>query len=100
LPGAEEMVMSMPDATPERVFVKLGGSLITDKDRRTPEVGGAARLCAEIHAARAIRPLELLLAHGGGSFPHVSASRYRTADGRVDGAPGRVFAGCTWMRPS
>jgi isopentenyl phosphate kinase len=69
----------------ELIFVKLGGSLITDKSRPyTARHEVIARLCAEIHEARAARPLALLVGHGGGSFPHVSAQRYGTARGIVD----------------
>ncbi len=67
------------------VLVKLGGSLITDKSTPyTPRQEVIARLCDEIHRARGETPLPLVLGHGGGSFPHVSASRYRTDQGVVD----------------
>ncbi len=73
-------------ATRELVLVKLGGSLITDKSRPyTLRAGVLARLAQEIHRARLERPLALVLGHGGGSFPHVSARRHRTAEGAVDG---------------
>ncbi len=65
------------------VFLKLGGSLLTDKTR--PEALRAdvlARLAAEIAAARDQRPvLRLLVGHGSGSFGHVTASRYGTRAG-------------------
>jgi isopentenyl phosphate kinase len=77
--------MTAPGARPERVFVKLGGSLITDKGRAYAlREAVLQRLAAELRAAREARPLELVVAHGGGSFPHVSASRFRTAEGVVD----------------
>ena len=66
------------------VLVKLGGSLITDKSTpytARPEV--IERLCGEIHRARCESSLPLVVGHGGGSFPHVSASRYHTAVGVV-----------------
>jgi isopentenyl phosphate kinase len=70
---------------PERCLVKLGGSLITDKARPyTLRAGVLERLAQEIHRARLERPLALVLGHGGGSFPHVSAGRHRTAEGTVD----------------
>jgi isopentenyl phosphate kinase len=73
----------------ETVFVKLGGSLITDKGRPyTARHDVIERLCREIHEAREARrrarPLALLVGHGGGSFPHTSATRYATARGIVD----------------
>ena len=65
------------------VFLKLGGSLITDKSQAAtfrPDV--AARLAEEIAAARAARPdLQLLIGHGSGSFGHYPATVYRTAEG-------------------
>jgi isopentenyl phosphate kinase len=69
----------------ETVFVKLGGSLITDKSRPyTAREDVLQRLGREIHEARRARPLALLVGHGGGSFPHTSASQYGTARGIVD----------------
>lgn len=67
----------------ELVFVKLGGSVITDKTQ--PEVARPEvirRLAGEIAAARAARPgLGLVLGHGSGSFGHVVARRYGTRRG-------------------
>jgi isopentenyl phosphate kinase len=69
----------------ERIFIKFGGSLITDKS--TPysaRVDVIHRLCREIREARVQKALSLLVGHGGGSFPHVSASHYQTAKGVVN----------------
>jgi isopentenyl phosphate kinase len=78
----------------ELVFVKLGGSVITDKARpetARPEVIG--RLAAEVARALAARPdLRLVLGHGSGSFGHVSARRYRTLEGVRTPADWRGFA--------
>jgi isopentenyl phosphate kinase len=64
-------------------FVKLGGSLITDKRQENtfrPDV--AARIAQEIHTALTARPaLRLLVGHGSGSFGHVAANRYGTMQG-------------------
>ena len=76
------------------VFLKLGGSLITDKDRphtHRPEV--LARLAAEIAAARAASPdLRLLIGHGSGSFGHTAAHKYDTRHGVRDAAGWLGFA--------
>lgn len=68
---------------PRLYFLKLGGSLITDKQRpRTvlPEVLG--RLAGEIAAALAADPdLRLVLGHGSGSFGHVPAKKHGTRVG-------------------
>ncbi len=65
------------------VFLKLGGSLITDKPQpRTSRPEVLARLMAEIASARAERPdLRLVLGHGSGSFGHMEARKHGTRDG-------------------
>lgn len=67
----------------ELIFVKLGGSLITDKTRpETPRRDVIVRLGGEIRQALEARPeLSLLLGHGSGSFGHWQASRYGTREG-------------------
>lgn len=65
------------------IFLKLGGSLITDK-RQTETVRHdvLARLAAELAAVRLANPhLHLLVAHGSGSFGHIHANRYGTRAG-------------------
>lgn len=70
----------------ELVFVKLGGSLITEKTQEaTPRTDVIRRLAAELRAARDARPgLRLLLGHGSGSFGHVVAQRYHVQSGCTD----------------
>jgi isopentenyl phosphate kinase len=67
----------------ELVFLKLGGSLITEKSRtRTPRPETIRRLVGEIAQARAGNPgLKILLGHGSGSFGHVEAEKFGTAGG-------------------
>jgi len=64
-------------------FLKLGGSLITDKSsHRTPRRELLARLMYEIVAARAAQPGHgLVLGHGSGSFGHFEARKYGTRQG-------------------
>jgi isopentenyl phosphate kinase len=64
-------------------FLKLGGSLITDKlQPRTPRPETLARLMGEIAAALNARPgLHLVLGHGSGSFGHAEARQYGTRQG-------------------
>ncbi|NJN15356.1 MAG: isopentenyl phosphate kinase family protein [Oscillochloris sp.] len=73
-------------------FIKLGGSVITDKSgREAADLPLIARLCAEIAAARAATPdLALILAHGSGSFGHHYAARYGVHRGVP---PGGTFLG-------
>jgi len=57
------------------IFLKLGGSLLTDKNRESSARLDTIRRCArEVRQALRARPeLRLLLAHGSGSFGHVAA---------------------------
>jgi len=65
------------------IFLKLGGSLITDKSNEQtarPEV--LRRLAEEIAAALERRPdLRLVIGHGSGSFGHTEAKKYGTRQG-------------------
>lgn len=67
----------------ELVFLKLGGSLLTDKTRpQALRADVLARLAGEIAAASRQRPdLQLLLGHGSGSFGHVTAQTHGTRAG-------------------
>ncbi len=67
------------------IFLKLGGSLITDKAMpRTLRGEVLARLMDEIAAARSDAGVQLVLGHGSGSFGHVEGKRYGTRDGVRD----------------
>src|SRR5690606_22583244 len=75
-------------------FVKLGGSLITDKrvesSFRAPVV---ERIAAELKAALDQRSdLQLVVGHGSGSFGHFAAARYKTIDGVRSPEEWRAFA--------
>ena len=68
----------------ELVFVKLGGSLITDKTKPfTARMDIIKRLAEEIHEAKGEGKLKLLIGHGGGSFPHVPAKKYQVHKGVI-----------------
>lgn len=75
-------------------FLKLGGSLITDKN--TPHharLEALERLTGEIAKARLDRPgLNLLLGHGSGSFGHMPANQYKTRQGVASSQQWRGFA--------
>ena len=68
---------------PGLVFVKLGGSLITDKDRphaaRDQVIAQLARETRQV--LDATPPLAVLLGHGSGSFGHRAAHPYGTRQG-------------------
>lgn len=65
------------------IFVKLGGSLLTDKrEKELPRHDVIARLADEIRLARLQKPdLRVVLGHGSGSFGHVHASTHGTREG-------------------
>lgn len=67
----------------ELVFLKLGGSLITDKTQPyTPKLDVIEDVALQILTAlQADQDLRLVIGHGSGSFGHVAASEYHTRDG-------------------
>lgn len=69
----------------ELIFLKLGGSLITDKTQPyTPKLDIIEEVALQISTALRNQPdLRLVLGHGSGSFGHVAASEYHTRDGFV-----------------
>jgi len=81
-------------STSNLYFIKLGGSLITDKSRpRTPLVNTISRLVGEIRRFRDLRgDIQLLLGHGSGSFGHVPAQKYGTRKGVESQADWKGFA--------
>ncbi len=78
----------------ERLFLKLGGSLITDKTQeQTPRPEVIRRLAGEIRRALDERPgLQLLIGHGSGSYGHFVGQRYRTREGLVSDESWRGYA--------
>ena len=76
------------------VFLKLGGSLITDKHQpETPRLDVLARLTGEIaHALNTQPQLTLLIGHGSGSFGHTAALRHNTRAGAHSPEQWRGFA--------
>lgn len=91
----------MADSTtssPEITLLKLGGSLITDKDHPyTLRPGTLSRLADEIAAALQEHPKQrLILGHGAGSFAHVSADHHKTRGGVSTPAQWHGFAEVWW----
>lgn len=68
----------------ELVFLKLGGSLITEKaEQESPRMAVLQRVAAEIARALAAAPgLRLVVGHGSGSYGHFAAERYGIHRGR------------------
>ena len=71
--------------TLELVLIKLGGSIITE-----PEIVEKAkeeeirRLLLEIREASSKSGVKVVVGHGGGSFPHVPAKKYRVNEGIIN----------------
>lgn len=64
------------------IVLKLGGSVITDKNKpSTPKIKTIERLADEIAQAHVS---SLILVHGGGSFGHPIAKQYNLAEGYGD----------------
>jgi isopentenyl phosphate kinase len=64
-------------------FIKLGGSLITNKNKpHTARARVIARLAGEMAEARQLDPdLQLVVGHGSGSFGHIAGDKYHTRQG-------------------
>ena len=62
----------------ELIFLKLGGSAITDKTRQaTPREEAIRRIAVQVKRARELQPeLDLLIGHGSGSFGHFAAKEF------------------------
>lgn len=69
--------------TNKLVLLKLGGSLITDKDKPyVPRLDKLHSLAREIKSALDAAPeTNLILGHGSGSFGHTAAKKHGTRDG-------------------
>ena len=83
---SEQDAPDRPDANRETTVLKLGGSVVTEKD--TPETVDAEAL-GRAAAAVATVPGRVAVVHGGGSFGHHHAAEYgvSSTDGtRDDGA--------------
>ena len=70
----------------EVILIKLGGSIITNKEvSMMVRERALRRLVEEIARARKKTDSLFILGHGQGSFAHVPALRYKTMDGFING---------------
>ncbi len=76
------------------IFVKFGGSVITDKRiAESPDMDAIHRLACAVASVRRQRPgLRVVLSHGSGSFGHVAAAKYGIHKGLADDADWFGFA--------
>jgi isopentenyl phosphate kinase len=86
----------MTDKQKKLIFVKFGGSLITEKNTPyTINYRALTRIVKELKETIERDPqLQLLVGHGGGSFPHPVADSFKTAEGFVHATSVRGFALC------
>ncbi len=69
----------------ELIFIKLGGSVITDKSKEfTARPANIKRLGGEIKAALKVFPCAIVIGHGAGSFAHTPAKKYQTKKGLIN----------------
>ena len=63
-------------------IIKLGGSVITHKNRyMKANEGNIKRLAVAIAKARKLKKFDLIIVHGAGSFGHMPAKKYGIKDG-------------------
>lgn len=83
------------------IFLKLGGSLVTDKQKPFTVRENVLPVIADqiAEAQRSDPKLTILLGHGSGSFGHTAAARYGTRDG-VSGPEGWRGFSEVWFQAS
>lgn len=64
------------------ILIKLGGSLITFKNKPfTEDAVSIKKICREVAQITKGGKLKIVIGHGGGSYPHYSAAKYSTING-------------------
>lgn len=75
------------------IFMKIGGSILTDKTSQfSADMETIKRIAKEIHEIRKQGDIQIIVGHGGGSFPHVPAKKYRTNEGIINSDSNRGIA--------
>ena len=64
------------------IILKIGGSILTNKDSKTSEVDAASlmRIASEIKASMDASPKQLVIVHGAGSFGHPPAKKHKIGE--------------------
>ena len=66
----------------ERIFIKIGGSFITDKTRpESLHAGHIRKLASAILEATHDASYQIVLAHGAGAYGHIKAKEYNAQEG-------------------
>ena len=84
------------------IFLKLGGSLITNKDiPKSPRMATIHDLAHELYSIKKIMPeVKIILGHGSGSFGHTPANKFNTRQGVVTKAEWLGFTDVWWQAAS
>lgn len=64
------------------IILKIGGSILTNKDSKVSEVDAASlkRIASEIKASMDNSPKKLIIVHGAGSFGHPPAKKHKIGE--------------------
>lgn len=83
------------------IFLKIGGTLITDRDKpKTPLLDNIHSIANQIAAAYKENPkLKILLGHGAGTYGHILAHKYHIRNGVTSPDGWNGFHG-TWYEAS
>ncbi len=73
----------VPHIMGERVVIKLGGGLITEKGEFRSPRHDIIQQCAEEIKQIMLDGYNVILVHGAGSFGHIMAKEFRIAEGRI-----------------
>jgi len=66
----------------ERVFIKIGGSFLTDKTRRDSlKEENIRRIAQGIASVLSQKEIEIVLAHGAGAYGHIKAAHFAAIQG-------------------
>ncbi len=77
-------MLNPDDLMKELYMIKIGGGSITDQGKpRTAKRDVISRLLKEINEAKNEKGFDIIIGHGGGSFPHVTAKEYKVNEGLV-----------------
>ena len=77
---------------PRRILIKLGGGLITNKNKLCEVDKKSLKECAEVISQLAKQGFHPVIVHGAGGFGHLVAREYRLAEGKNENIKGQEDA--------
>ncbi|MDC0056208.1 isopentenyl phosphate kinase [Deltaproteobacteria bacterium] len=75
-----------------RILIKLGGGLITNKNKLCEVDEKSLERCAEVISQLVNQGFHPVIVHGAGGFGHLVAKEYRLAEGKIEGFKGQKDA--------